>query len=115
MATWSVLTTIVSGVLNVAQWVQQDRSVHRVGARKQHLEGIKASLVQFNAMCNDVISKDDTQKPDAMARFVADAAHMAKGIEHQVDIMLGNLRLATANSQPLFRRIVGYLFPATRI
>ena len=115
MAAWSIVTTVVFGVLNVAQWVSQYGSSQRLKGRVPQLEGLKASLVQFNAVCNDAENKGDAEKPDAMARFISDTAHMAKAMEHHVDIMLGNLQLVPHKPETLYLRIVGFIFPLSRI
>jgi len=115
MADPSFVTAFVFGGLNVLQWVYQYGTAQRLGGRAPQLEGLKASLKQFNAVCNDAEKKGDTEKPDAMRRFVSDAAHMAKNMEHQVDIMLGNLRLAPVKPETHFRRIVGCILPLTRL
>ena len=115
MIDWKLSVSIVFGALNVIQWIQGYIASRESGSRKQQLETIKASLIQLNAMCNDAEGKGDAKKPDAMARFISDVAHMGRTIEHPVDIMLGNLRLTPARPPSRLRRIIGYIFPITRI
>lgn len=102
MIGWTL--TAFFGVFGMIQWIQGH-------FRKPQLRAIKASLVQFNAMCNDAADKGDAAKPDAMARFISDAAHMARGIEHQVDSMNGNLKFVSDRPQSPYRRIIGFIFP----
>jgi hypothetical protein len=107
--------TIVFGVASVAQWIHQFVTAQRFDAKREQLQGIKAGLLQFNAMCNDAEAKGDAQKPDAMARFISDSAHLARSIEHHADILLGNLRLVPASPPSRATKIIGWLFPLTRV
>lgn len=115
MGAWSILLTIVFGLFNVVQWIQQYLGFRARCARAQQTEAIKASLVQFNAMCNDAEVKGDAEKPAAMKRFISDAAHAAKMIEHQADIILGNLESVPARPPSPLGRVIGYVFPLTRV
>ena len=102
MIGWTLTTFF--GVFGMIQWIQGH-------FRKPQLRAIKASLGQLNAMCNDAADKGDATKPAAMARFISDAAHAAKMIEHQVDIMLGNMKFVSDRPKSLYRRIIGFIFP----
>lgn len=111
---WNIFSA-ASGVLNVIQWIQQQLGLSKFGLRNQQFEAIKASLLQLNAMCNDAVGKGDASKPAAMMRFISDVAHMAKTAEHQANIALGNLQVVRKDPPSWLRRILGYIFPLTRI
>lgn len=50
--------------------------------------GILLSIAQLRSLCEDVVEKNDTDKPDAMAMFMSCLINNLKGIEGQVDALL---------------------------
>ena len=109
----SLVVGIGFGALNMAQWIQQRLGLHRHDARRQQLEAVRMGLEQLVAMCNDAEGKGDKDKPDAMARFISDTAHASRIVGHQVDVMLGNVRVSPAKPLSVWQRIMGWLFPIT--
>ena len=115
MVTWNSAATVFFGILGIVQWIQGYLKFQDMASDQRQLQTIKTSLMQFNAMCNDTETKGDHKKPAAMKRFISDAAHMAKSIEHQVDVLLGILTLVPKEPVPRMRRVIGWIFPVTKI
>ena len=95
------------------QWFRQQAALHRLGAKRQSIEGLNDSLMNLNHMCNDAYEKKDTKKPAAMARFVADVAQMGTIMQAQVQRILADGPQRPKQKWP--RRIIEFLFPAMRL
>lgn len=115
MDTWTSVFAVVSAVYNMLLWIAGYLKVQAMSGDKRPLETIKASLIQLNAMCIDTEKKGDHKKPAAMARFISDAAHMAKLIEHQVDSLLGTLTVVPKKPVGFGGKLLGWIFPTTKI
>ncbi len=85
------IITAILGVLNVIQWVEQLVAARDRGGTVRELEMIKVASMQIVQMCNDAEQKKQTAQPDAMARFISDAAAAATIINNQVSITNGSL------------------------
>ncbi len=110
VATW---INIGLGAIMALQWFRQRSALHRLGTKRQSIEGLNDSLLNLNHMCNDASVKQDAKKPAAMARFIADVAQMGRVMEGQVHRILADG--PQRPKQKWHRRIIEFLFPAMRL
>jgi hypothetical protein len=106
---WTVVLTIVFGVLNVVQFVKYllDKKAHDV--HQANLRAVRTSLQQLRAMCTEAIDTGEIINSAAARQFVRQTAYTLLTIENIIDATLPNAASGAAQqARPSWwRRLLG--------